>query len=241
MNTSLNKGPSPMRSGLFLFGVAATVVWLATGIYLMVVRGDHSNLPKPNEWGDIFAGLAAPVAFLWLVLGFLQQGRELQLSTKALELQVTELKNSVEQQQELVKVTREQLAANVAEIERTRQDEIRAAAPFFSLSTTGYSSGSDGIRHDLVLVNTGATATELNFQYVPPLSHVPWADLPMLGKGETAKSVLFFPGGQGPNEFKLHIIFRNAMGQQQRKIFACFLSPGRATFTEEPGTPSCAN
>ena len=58
-----------MRSGLFIFGVGATVLWLGAGIYLMLAKGDRSSLPKPNEWGDIFAGLAAPVAFLWLVLG----------------------------------------------------------------------------------------------------------------------------------------------------------------------------
>jgi hypothetical protein len=46
--------------------------------------------------------LAAPVAFIWLVLGFLQQGDELRLSTQALIYQVDELRESVEQQKQLV-------------------------------------------------------------------------------------------------------------------------------------------
>lgn len=58
-----------------------------------------------NEWGDFFAGVSAPLAFLWLVIGYFQQGEELGQNTKALEqqekalqLQVDELKQSVEQQ-----------------------------------------------------------------------------------------------------------------------------------------------
>jgi glutathione S-transferase len=58
-----------------------------------------------NEWGDFFAGASAPLAFLWLVIGYFQQGEELNQNTKALEqqekalkLQVDELKQSVAQQ-----------------------------------------------------------------------------------------------------------------------------------------------
>jgi hypothetical protein len=58
-----------------------------------------------NEWGDFFAGASAPLAFLWLVIGYFQQGDELSQNTKALEqqekalqLQVDELRQSVEQQ-----------------------------------------------------------------------------------------------------------------------------------------------
>lgn len=60
--------------------------------------------------GEIFfAGFFAPLVFLWLIFGYYQQGKELQQNTKALNLQAEELKNSVEQQEELVKATREEL------------------------------------------------------------------------------------------------------------------------------------
>jgi hypothetical protein len=32
---------------------------------------------QPNEWGDLFAGTFAALAFLWLVLGYMQQAEEL--------------------------------------------------------------------------------------------------------------------------------------------------------------------
>lgn len=50
---------------------------------------------KPNEFGDLLAGILGPLALLWLVLGFFQQGEELRQSVKALELQSEELRNSV--------------------------------------------------------------------------------------------------------------------------------------------------
>lgn len=51
-----------------------------------------------NEMGDFFAGVFAPLAFLWLVLGYFQQGEELKQSSEVLRLQVQELKESVEVQ-----------------------------------------------------------------------------------------------------------------------------------------------
>jgi len=55
-----------------------------------------------NEIGDLAAGAFGPIAFLWLILGYLQQGRELKASTEALKLQAEELNNSVTQQSLMV-------------------------------------------------------------------------------------------------------------------------------------------
>ena len=40
--------------------------------------------------GDFLAGMAAPIALFWVVIGYFQQGEELSLNTKALELQQKE-------------------------------------------------------------------------------------------------------------------------------------------------------
>jgi hypothetical protein len=58
---------------------------------------------KPNEFGDFLAGVFSPVAFLWLVLGFIQQGHEL-------SLQIAELRHSIAAQNDLVVATRDQRA-----------------------------------------------------------------------------------------------------------------------------------
>jgi hypothetical protein len=59
----------------------------------------------PNEWGDWSAGLAAPVALGWLVLGYLQQSDELRKSTTALNAQANALRRSVRQQRRQAQLT----------------------------------------------------------------------------------------------------------------------------------------
>ncbi|MFB6407559.1 hypothetical protein ACOUV0_12945 [Acinetobacter baumannii] len=86
-----------------------TVVYLAIVFLYCILDVQGMKTLKPNEWGDFFAGFFAPLVFLWLIFGYYQQGKELQQNTKALNLQAEELKNSVEQQEELVKATREEL------------------------------------------------------------------------------------------------------------------------------------
>jgi hypothetical protein len=67
--------------------------------------GAFSGL-KLNEKGDFLAGLFSPLAFLWLVLGFVQQGQELRL-------QIEELNESVKAQRDQAKHT-EQNSRHVA-------------------------------------------------------------------------------------------------------------------------------
>lgn len=77
---------------------------LVTGVYLVcvavLVYWKRASLPglELNAIGDFLAGVFGPIAFLWLVLGYLQQGRELRLSSEALHLQAKELNASVQQQ-----------------------------------------------------------------------------------------------------------------------------------------------
>ena len=65
-------------------GIAITIIWLGP----FVTYGFHTGwstiflTDKPNELGDFLAGTFAPVAFLWLVLGFFQQGAELRLQVR---------------------------------------------------------------------------------------------------------------------------------------------------------------
>lgn len=99
---------------------AITFGWLIF-IYFKIHNG---VLPKDlNEFGDFIAGAFAPLAFFWLVRGFYQQGKglkqnsdalnmqatELEKTTQALELQVQEMRASVEQQSRLAKVYEDEL------------------------------------------------------------------------------------------------------------------------------------
>ncbi len=92
-------------SNRIIFGWSITVIWIALWAILLYCDWKSATEMKFNEWGDFFAGASAPLAFLWLVIGYFQQGEELGQNTKALnqqeralQLQVDELKQSVEQQ-----------------------------------------------------------------------------------------------------------------------------------------------
>jgi len=92
-------------------GTAITAVYLFAMLVLVCGRLTQVlNMPL-NEVGDFLAGAFGPVAFLWLVLGFLQQGDELRQGTEALLLQAEELKNSVKQQSIMADAARQQIRA----------------------------------------------------------------------------------------------------------------------------------
>jgi hypothetical protein len=87
------------------FGWTITMAWIALWAFLLFQDWHKAHEMKFNEWGDFFAGAFAPLAFLWLVIGYFQQGEELSQNTEALKLQekalqsqVKELQHSVEQQ-----------------------------------------------------------------------------------------------------------------------------------------------
>ncbi|WP_159955678.1 hypothetical protein [Pseudomonas sp. R76] len=98
-------------TSVYLVGVAVLVYW------------KRASLPglELNAIGDFLAGVFGPIAFLWLVLGYLQQGRELKLSSEALQLQAQELKNSVDQQKEMVGIAGRQLETELENVRYARE------------------------------------------------------------------------------------------------------------------------
>ncbi|QDP19492.1 hypothetical protein [Sphingomonas xanthus] len=82
------------RRRLPLIGLVLTAAYLAGLVLYLVIQGQNpADLPL-NELGDFLGGVASPLAFLWLVLGYFQQGREIRLSSKALQLQAKEMRAS---------------------------------------------------------------------------------------------------------------------------------------------------
>ena len=138
---------SPRR---FRIGVVVSVVWIFSVGVLVWLKFDDAVDLDLNEWGDFFAGVSAPLAFLWLVLGYLQQGDELRLSTEALRQQAQELKDSVEQQRDLVQVARDDF-----------QSRRNAAQPHFRIEAGGNVT-SNGMRsYRFKLRNYGASVTRV--------------------------------------------------------------------------------
>lgn len=104
----------PTSRKLGTIGLIASIAYLGVfallfGDKLVVIR----DLDLPSA-GDLLAGLFAPLAFLWLVLGFYQQGAELRL-------QIEEMRNSVREFEAQTKLQREAL-------EHERKQVVAASA-----------------------------------------------------------------------------------------------------------------
>lgn len=155
-----------MKDSRSLVGVCVTLAWMIFTVCMLFAQERPTKL---NEWGDFFAGFFAPLAFLWLVLGYLQQGDELKHSTKALQLQADELRNSVEQQSQLVAVSREQMKHEREAFEEERERRRDAARPKFVPQYSGSITSEGATEYKLKIVNVGNTATKFRMKFDPPL------------------------------------------------------------------------
>lgn len=97
-----------MNKKSLIFGILVTAIWFI-GIYGFTKSNGYSLPIELNALGDFLAGIFAPVAFFWLILGYVQQGKQLDQNTKALEqqekalqLQIEEMRESINQQKNVV-------------------------------------------------------------------------------------------------------------------------------------------
>ncbi len=80
-------------------GLGLTGTWILLGIiYISSTVGwvNFSNMP-PETLGNFLEGASAPLAFLWLVIGYFLQQKELEQNTEALRAQAIEIRRSAEQ------------------------------------------------------------------------------------------------------------------------------------------------
>ena len=103
----------------FWIGIVGSVLLLAAAIWFAIKATPENQPQKLNEWGDFFAGVTAPIAFLWLILGYRQQGDELRQNTLALKMQEEELHNQVSETQNLVRATIEMAKAAQTQADAT--------------------------------------------------------------------------------------------------------------------------
>lgn len=138
-----------------------TALYVGAAILIIGARFDELVNLKLNELGDLSAGVFGPVAFLWLVLGYLQQGRELKISSDSLVRQASELAQNVQQQMKIVKLQERQLESQAAASLRQEMQFKLMVEPNLQLY-----SPSGGIRNgltyrDFSLGNIGVDAQKL--------------------------------------------------------------------------------
>ena len=197
-------------------GILATVIWIALVAYLLLRDPVGVGKMTPNDWGSFLSGVFAPLGFLWLVLGYLQQGEELRLSTEALRLQAEELKNSVQQQKELVEVTRLQVEAEKEALAYERRQRDEEARPYFAVGRGGGSFRGDGhSNYSFILSNTGNAATALLVDMISSGGQsTRLLDVPLFERGKQQglnyETLTPFEGDQT----RLLLSFKDVLGKQ---------------------------
>jgi hypothetical protein len=154
------------------FGLIGTVIYflvLAVTLPLMMGLGWIKLEPiELNQAGDFLAGSFGPLAIFWLVLGFFQQGEELKNSVATLQLQAKELASSVEQQRELVQVTRESLDHERSRIAHDESEKKNAKQARFIVTAGGGSQSGHECVNSFQATNIGSAAAKVIIEFSPP-------------------------------------------------------------------------
>lgn len=182
-----------MAKKLEFWGALGTVIYLCVIALTVLFKFQDFQSLKLNELGDFLAGVFGPVAFLWLVLGFLQQGRELKLSTDALQLQAQELKNSVEQQSIMAQAAMQQIESQRLALRMQQEEVERSVSPFFRVQGGSRSGGGAGseIKTSIQVFNDGPSVRDASISFIPPIGDVEQLSLGMLRIGSASGIVSF--------------------------------------------------
>ena len=152
-------------------GLGITAAWLLVFGGFILRDLDAACAMTLNELGDFLAGASAPLALLWLVIGYFQHGEELRLNTMALHVQQEELRRQVEETATLARSAERQAKAseelallNKADQEREAVREELDAQPVFVEG--GGRSGRNG--YETNIQNRGGEITDIELNYGGP-------------------------------------------------------------------------
>lgn len=144
--------------------LTCTLLWGLFVAALVYADWDAFKSMPLNEKGDFVAGFVSPAVFIWLIIGYFQQGEELQQNTEALRLQGEELKNSVNEQRALVEASRRQVALiEEARNEEKEAERARAKMRLQYVSHEMHTYQGENVAYQIAFVNTGAAASKAHF------------------------------------------------------------------------------
>lgn len=171
---------------LEFWGCCGTFLYLLVIAITVAFKFEEFKCLALNELGDFLTGVFGPVAFLWLVLGFLQQGRELKLSSNALQLQAEELRNSVAQQTVMAQAAMKQIDSQLTALRLQEQEVERSLTPSIS-AESGIKQGGRGGGAKIItyvsFLNSGPDARAFKVSFMPPIGQVSVEEFGTLRRG----------------------------------------------------------
>jgi hypothetical protein len=200
------------------------------------------RLELPQQM-DVLAGIATVYALVFLILGYRQQGIELtqntdaiNLQAEAIKLQTEELRKSVEQSEELVRVTRDQFEFDRKAREEEDARRKRMYQPSFVINEEKLHHSHKprmtaelediGMREyglRLHFINEGAQATLVKFELDQPhsASTKPYL-VPKFENGQEIPVELHFDSSNSTllHRIKLTVTYRTLLGDDGAEYFS---------------------
>lgn len=205
--------------GAFVTAAYFALVWFLIGDKVVNIRTlDLNNI------GDFLSGVFGPVAFLWLVLGFLQQGKEL-------KLQAEELRHSVQQQTEIAAATREQAESQriAMDVDRARYEDQFLARLVFRPK---HSMTNNGMRtHFFDLQNLGGDAINLTLGMDPPALGQDLVRLGVLARSAITEIPMDYDLRNGDINATLVLNYETVQGRPQTSLFDFILDSKNSLLT----------
>ena len=137
------------KKSLIFVGAELTLLYFLIFGFICFNYVDYSKKLSLNELGDLLASAFAPLAFMWMVITILMQGKELRLQREELSMQREELANSSAQLERQSNVmerqqTQENSEAQLKEIEDKLRDFSEMLVGFGGLSRSDKDSVYNG-------------------------------------------------------------------------------------------------
>lgn len=207
-----------------------SVAWIAGGIAVVAMNWEKFNGMELNAIGDFLAGAFSPLAFLWLIVGYFQQGDELKQNTEALRLQGEELKHAVKEYQQLNATNLKHLDLQQAEIsDRKFKEQAALKLRLLLVRSQQDNYGSLALSIQFLLKNVGHEALRATF-------HPENQDISINLSGQhtipEAQEFTLYVGSADwtPRSCKIRISYTNGAGEGDIYLLQLFVLPDRTAF-----------
>lgn len=217
------------------------------GIYV-VASYKHADFAalKLNELGDFLAGVFAPLALLWLVIGYFQQGDELRQNSEALLLQAKELNQAAEHAGGMLEVARKEHELTIEKLNADHQERIardaqakEAAAkvrkkkiqPLFAFDSADFHLD----RAELDMKNHGQRCSDFTITLAPN----PWIELdePVHDENMGAKREIRVPikslARHGHGEVPVTLEWTDSDGDRMNESYIAVINRNRIDIQKE--------
>lgn len=220
----------------FKIGLALTSVYLVIVLGLAVYAQSGFLNMKPNEWGDFLAGIFGPLALLWVVLGFLQQGAELRYSRDALLLQAKELKASVDAQNNMGEAAWASVHVERDAQARAEATRIRNQQPILIVQSGGFTYQSTGVLETrLSITNSGRDCFRVSFALGDETLNFHPRSVSQISEGTTLVLAAQTNPGANIRDCSFLIDFMDVEGKLQKRVYHLVANDRTFLVTNELG------